>query len=355
MKLLIVGNESRKYHLDHLCEELIKLNINVKVIIDTDFIEKTLSLNFREKFIKKKKKEELVKTFRPDIVLLDRISVIGEFFLKKKIPLFILLRGNFWEEVKWAKQTKNKSNLKSLSIYRNEKLADHIFSESKGILTISEYLKKEVMKRYPTKEVDVIYADGRKISEWQINEDKNIHHPCVGLVQGLNIWGKTRELETLQDVMRKMSDVTFYLVGDGMYSDKIIPKLEKFDNFVWLKNLEYPKKIMQFLSSIDVFLLLSGLEGLGQSIIEAMIMKRPVIATNVGGIPEIVKENDTGFLVEKGDSEKITFLINYLLTNSSVKEKIINSAEKNIDMFSWSNIAVELIKILKKHKLNNDS
>ncbi len=355
MKLLIVGNESRKYHLDGLSEELIRLNIDSKVIVDTDFLEKTLSFNFQEKLIKKKKREELIKNFNPDAVLLDRISAIGEFFLSKKIPLFILLRGNFWEEVKWAKETIEKSKMKNLSIYKNEKLAERIFSKSTGILAISEYLKNEVVERYPDKSVDVIYADGRKISEWIQNEDKNLHHPCVGLVQGLNIWGKTRELETLQDVMEKMPHVTFYLVGDGAYSEKIIPKLEKFENFIWLKNLGYPEKIMQFLSSIDVFLLLSGLEGLGQSIIEAMIMKKPVIATNVGGIPEIVKNKETGFLVEKGDSEKIIFLINNLLNDSNVKEKIINGAEKNIHMFSWSNIAVELIKILRKHKLNNDS
>ena len=99
--------------------------------------------------------------------------------------------------------------------------------------------------------------------------------------------------------MKNLPHVTFYLAGDGTYRDKVIPRLEKFENFIWLQNLDYPEKIIQFLSSIDIFLLLSGLEGLGQSIIEAMIMKKPVIASNVGGIPEIVKDGETGFLVKK--------------------------------------------------------
>ena len=355
MKLLIVGNKSRNKHLVDLGEELIKLKIDTKVIIDTEFIDKTLNLNFRERLKKKNRRKELIKVFNPDMVLLDRISTIGEFFIEREIPLLVLLRGNFWEEVKFAKEKENKTKLETLSIHRNEKLANHIFSASVGIITISEYLKEEVKKKYPTKAVDVVYADGRKMSEWIKKEEENFHHPCVGLVQGFNIWGKTKELETLESVMENLPHVTFYLAGNGTYRDKVIPRLEKFENFVWLQNLDYPEKVIEFLSSIDIFLLLSGLEGLGQSIIEAMIMKKPVIASNVGGIPEIVKDGETGFLVDIGDSEKITFLINELISNSNLKEKIISNAEKNIQNFSWSNIAIELIKILEKHRLNNDS
>ena len=328
MKILIVGGKSRKIHLDDFSDELINLGIESKVIVDTDFIEKTLNLKFGEKRLKKKKRDEILSSFNPDVVLLDRISRIGEFFLRKKIPLFILLRGNYWEEVNWAKSTSEKSNFNTLSIYRNKKLADKIFSQATGILTISEWTKKK---------------------------DQNFNHPCVGLVQGLNIWGKTRELETLQDVMEKMPNVTFYFAGDGSYNEKIIPKLKKYKNFIWVGNLEYPEKIKEFFSSIDVFLLLSGLEGLGQSIIEAMLMERPVIATKTGGIPEIIDDKKSGFLVNPGQSKEIIFLINEILTKSDVREKIIITAKKNVRIFSWSNIAIEFFEILKKHRLTGSS
>ena len=72
MKLLIVGNKSRNKHLIDLSEELIKLKIDVKVIIDTDFIDKTLNLYFRDKLKKKNRRKELIKIFNPDLVLLDR-------------------------------------------------------------------------------------------------------------------------------------------------------------------------------------------------------------------------------------------------------------------------------------------
>ena len=168
---------------------------------------------------------------------------------------------------------------------------------------LDQYLKNEVISRYPNKKIELLYADGRNLSEWELHSVNNLKHPCVGLVQGLNIWGKTNELKTLTSVMKKMPHVTFYLAGDGEYGDKIIPELKTQNNFVWVGNLSYPEKIMEFFSEIDIFLLLSGLEGLGQSIIEAALMKRPIIASNVGGIPELIKDGKSGLLVENGDGE----------------------------------------------------
>ena len=150
--------------------------------------------------------------------------------------------------------------------------------------------------------------------------------------------------------MKKTPNVTFYLAGDGEYSNKIIPELETQTNFVWLGNLSYPKKIMEFFSEIDIFLLLSGLEGLGQSIIEAMIMKKPIIATNVGGIPELIKDGETGYLVEIGDDEKIKFAINEIFTKPEIKTKFIENVERESYKFGWENVAREFLDIIERYK-----
>tara|TARA_Y100000741_G_scaffold337599_1_gene297069 strand:- start:1227 stop:2306 length:1080 start_codon:yes stop_codon:yes gene_type:complete len=349
MKLLIACNSERKIHMDNFSEELTKFGIESKIIIDTDYLEKTLSLDLKSKRLKKYKQEKLLDTFSPDLILLDRISSLGEFFIKKQIPFLILLRGNYWEELMWTKKFNQGFNLKSISISKNEKMTKKIFSKSKGIIAISEYLKNEVKKRYPDKSVDVIYADGRKISDWVPTKNLNLNHPCVGLVQGFNIWGKTQELETLIPIMKEMPHVTFYLAGDGMFSEKIIRKLKNFENFVWLGNLQYPKQITNFYSSIDIFLFLSRLEGLGQSIIESMLMKKPVIATNVGGIPELIDNNENGFLVNPGDDKKIILTIQRLLSNPQISDDLVSNAfTKATKNFSWSIIAKNFAELLEK-------
>ena len=246
MKILIVGSKSRIIHLNHFSHELEKFGVECKVIMDTDFLEKSLSLNLKKKIAPNKKLKILLNTFAPNIVLLDNVSRLAKTVLDEKIPLFLLFRGNYWEQLEWAKKTIYKSPLKFVSVLKDQKLADRIFKESSMILPISEYMKNEFQMRYSKDKIEVFPADGRNVSDWIQVENQKLTHPCVGLVQGFNIWGKTRELNTLQDVMRKLPNVTFYLAGDGIYRDKIIPKLKKFENFVWMGNLEYPNEIKNF-------------------------------------------------------------------------------------------------------------
>ena len=355
MKILIIGSKtkysgSRLIHLKHFSYELEKFGIESKIITDMDFLEKSFSLNLRKKITASKKLKILLKTFEPNIVLLDNISRLAKTVLDEKIPLFLLFRGNYWEQLEWAKKTIYKSPLKFVSVLKDQKLADRIFKESAMILPISEYMKNEFEMRYSKDRIEVFGADGRNTSDWIQVESQKLAHPCVGLVQGFSVWGKTRELITLQDVMRKLPNVTFYLAGDGVYRDKIISKLKKFENFVWVGNLEYPNGVKKFFSSIDVYLLLSGLEGLGQSIIESMLMKKPVIASNIGGIPEIVINGETGFLVNLGDSDQIVHLINDLLSKPDLVKKITAKAEENVKMnYSWEFLAKKFSDILEKH------
>ena len=350
VKILIIGAESRVIHLNDFSYELEKFGIECKVIRETDLLEKFFSLNLKKKINTKEKIKILLNTFEPNIVILDKVSKLGKIFLDEKIPLFLLLRNNYWEELEWAKKTIYKSPLKSLSVKKIQKLGNTIFKEASLILPISEYVENEFKIRYPNNKTEVLHVDGRNVSDWVQLENKKLKHPCVGLVQGFNIWGKTRELNTLQAVMRKLPDVTFYLAGDGIYREEIIPKLKKFRNFVWMGNLEYPEEIKKFFSSIDVYLLLSGLESLGQSIIESMLMKKPVIASNTGGIPEVIKNGETGFLVNMGDSEKIVCLINDLLSKPDLVAKITTQAAENAKMYySWESIAKKFLDILEKY------
>ena len=178
----------------------------------------------------------------------------------------------------------------------------------------------------------------------------NLKHPCVGLLQGANIWEKTKEMLILDKVMEAMPDVTFYWAGDGPYRDQVLPILEKHDNFKWLGSLQYPDQVRKFLTEIDVYALISGLEGLGQTIIEASLMKKPIIATNTGGIPELIEDSKTGFLVEKGDYYTWIKKLSILITDD---EKAEEMSRKNYSFvkenFAWETIAMRFSEIIKPY------
>ena len=327
-----------------------KNDIKCKLIYDIEYANKFFDINIKNRLGKQKKLKKLLDEFGPDVVLLDRLSGIATEITKANIPLFILIRGNFWEESKWARETIYTSPQKRLSFFKNQRFAKACFNNASVILPISKYLENVVRKNIPGKKVELLPADGRDPSEWNQISGMSLKHPCVGLVQGLNIWGKTRELNTLQDVMRKLPNVTFYLAGDGIYRNEIIPKLKKSENFVWMGNLEYPNEIKKFFSSIDVYLLLSGLEGLGQTIIEALLMEKPVIATNIGGIPELIEDGKTGFLIETGNHEDLIKKINQVFDQPVIASNMGSKGKEIIqENFNWDNIAKKFVLILNQN------
>ena len=104
-RLLIVGNQERFVHLEQFVNELNKVGIKTKLVYDLDYIDKFFDLNFFKKNQKKNNLNKMLDEFKPTIVLLDRISKIGEKIIEKNIPIWILLRGNYREELEWAKKT----------------------------------------------------------------------------------------------------------------------------------------------------------------------------------------------------------------------------------------------------------
>jgi len=349
-RLLIVGDETRFIHLKQFTAELKKIGIETKLIYDVEFINKFFERNIKKKIERDGNFKKILKEFDPDVVLLDRISKIGKKIIEQNIPLLILLRGNYWEESLWAKKTIYKSRIKRLAVAKNEKLFDFCLKKSSMILPISKYLENEVKKRYPEKNIELFPADGRTTEEWYSITGQKLKHPCVGLLQGLNIWGKSKELLTLKNVLKKLPQVTFYLAGDGIYKDQIVPELKNFKNFVWLGNLEYPSQVKEFFTEIDVYVLLSGLEGLGQTIIEASLMKKPIIATNVGGIKDLILDTKTGFLIQTGDDSELTKKILFLLENNSKAKIMGENAYMHIKKnYNWPKIALDFSRIMNKN------
>ena len=327
-----------------------KNDIKCKLIYDIEYSNKFFDINIKNRLGKQKKLKKLLDEFRPDIVLLDRLSGIATEITKAGIPFFILLRGNVWEELKWAKETIYTSPQKRLSFLKKQRFIKTCFNNASVILPISKYLENVVRKNIPEKNIELFSVDGRDPSEWNQVSGMNLKHPCVGLLQGMNVWGKTRELLILTKVMKELPGVMFYFAGDGFYKDKIIPKLKNFKNFVWLGNLEYPIEVKKFLSEIDVYLLLSGMEGLGQTIIEAFLMEKPVIATNIGGIPELIEDGKTGFLIEAGNHDDLIKKINQVFDQPIVASNMSSKGKEAMqENFNWDSIAKKFVLILNRN------
>ena len=351
MKLLIGGSSSKMFHLREFSEILEINNIETKLVLDIDYADGFPSRKVSKWFSKDRKFKDLIQEFRPDLILVDRQRHFALEASKTNIPLVIHLRGNYWKEMDMAKRTLYSSPPKKIAINKWDEIGGKCFQAADKILPICRHLENVVKEHYPQKSSGVMYQ-GISSDNWYESSGMKLKHPCVGLVQGAVILEKTEELLILTKVLEKMPETTFYWVGDGPYKENVLPILEKYDNFKWLGALEYPNKIRDFLTEIDVYALLSGIDMSPHTLLEAGLMEKPILATNTGGISESCKDNETCFLIEKNNHdewiEKITLLFNN-------KEKMDEMGKKGKifvkENFLWEKITDDFLKLLKSMRI----
>ena len=349
MKLLIAyGSQGKFFHLKEFSESLEKLGVETMLVKDTDFSTGFPSKKPNEWIGTNKKFKKLINDFSPDAVFIDRQSHFGIDTIKLKIPLFVLLRGHYWSEIEWAKKTLYKGPIMRSVIWFRNNIAEKCFRNATAVLPICKYLEDVVKDHHPNQST-LPFLEGINAERWYNVEGMNLKHPCVGLLQGADWWGKTKEMLVLENVIKEMPNVHFYWAGDGQYKEPILEKLNQFENFHYLENLEYPDKVREYLTEIDIYALPTGMDTTPLSCREAMSMQNPVVASKVGGIPEMVFDKKTGFLVDEGDHrgwiEKLTILVN----DPELRKKFgVEGKNTVLEIFNWDKLAEEFINIVSK-------
>ncbi len=163
--------------------------------------------------------------------------------------------------------------------------------------------------------------------------------------------GRLIKLKGVEYLLRALSmlDSRFRLTvaGDGpcfnelkKYAEKSLEDRVDFPGFV------SPDKMSELYRKSDIFVLPSIVdkegfsEGLGTVLIEAMQHRVPVIASHVGGIPDIVENGETGILVPQKNPEKLAEALKKLADDSEFRKKIVEKAEKNLKKrFAWETVA----------------
>ncbi len=347
MKLLIGGSISKMFHLKEFSEMLRKNGMETKLVLDIEYADGFPSRKVSKWFTSNNKFRNLIDEFKPDLILVDRQRHFGLEASKTNVPLIVHLRGNYWKEMIMARETLYSSKAKRIAINKWDEIGQKCFESADKILPICRHLEDVVKEHYPEKSTDVMYQ-GIDPNNWFEGKGMKLRHPCVGLVQGAVILEKTQELLTLTNVLEKMPETTFYWVGDGPYKKDVLSILERYDNFKWLGRLSYPEKIRDFLTEIDVYALLTGIDMSPLTLLEAQLMKKPVIATKVGGVPELMNDKENGFLVDKGDSQKIIDCLRVLQDDQNLRQKMGESGRKFVkENFSWEIIAKKFINDVK--------
>jgi glycosyltransferase involved in cell wall biosynthesis len=202
------------------------------------------------------------------------------------------------------------------------------------IVTVSEYVRRLFMDQgiQPDKVItipsgiDLMKFDPSKTDN-TLREEIGINQadPLVVMVAILRFnKGHYYFVNAAKKVIEDFPDTKFLIVGDGPQRKNI----ERYVNELDLRNnvlmLGLRDDIPRILASADIYVMPSLREGMGQSTMEAMAMGVPVIVSNVGGLPELVIDNQTGIVVPPKD---VSSLAKAMITMLSDKEKSRRLAE----------------------------
>lgn len=191
------------------------------------------------------------------------------------------------------------------------------------IIVVSDYDKqKGLANRIGNKEKYALIRYGIDYAEFSIKDGGIREELGIGandLVVGMIACFKPQKsprdfIRLAHSVAKSLSGIKFLLVGDGALRRKIERLIRRLDLQKEVILSGWRRDIARILSAIDIFVLTSLWEGLPVAVLEAMAAAKPIIATDTGGIGEVIKNGDSGFLVKPGQinalSEKLIHLLN---------------------------------------------
>lgn len=343
--------------------------------------------------------EQDMKTWRSMAVYFDKLSVIAEspdiFFRKayeKNISIYLLPRLGYIGFIKQAVCLGFYINLRyGIDAFDASEVAGggvvvtvlkfltgklsvieiqgEIFRKPKNKENFKSWLLKKI-GRFAIKKANRIRVISRaifnQVKEQGINESKirlvslridlDLFHPKsdfgwnrgkVGITLGYI--GRLVEGKGLEDLFEAISrlrkgyggqaNFRVLIFGTGPQEvrlKKIAENMKISDIIEWHGFVPY-SQVPEALNQIDIFVYPSWHEGFGRSIMEALAMEKAVVATRVGGIPDLIKDEENGFLVEPRSPEQLANKIDELIKNKELRKKFGKNGREWVNKnFEWN-------------------
>lgn len=143
---------------------------------------------------------------------------------------------------------------------------------------------------------------------------------CITVGRLVPVKGQSDLIDALPDVLAEYPDTHILIVGEGELRDDLLQQTQTLNLEDHVHFLGWRTDIPNLLGASDIFALPSLNEGLGLVLIEAMAQHLPTIATQVGGVPEVVLDGKTGLLVPAQSATKMSEALNDLIANPQKRE-----------------------------------
>ena len=202
------------------------------------------------------------------------------------------------------------------------------------VITVSESIKEEMFKlaKIDKNKIKVIY-NGIEIGEVKIGKNRREEFGLskddfvIGTVGSLRkIKGHKYLIEAMSLILKNIPNAKLVLIGEG--EEELNLKRLSFDLNLngRIKFLGYREDAKELMEIFDIFVLPSISEGFPNVLLEAVVNRKPIVATRVGGVEEIIKDRYSALLVEKENAEKIAHRIIELKDNPRLIDELVSNA-----------------------------
>lgn len=218
-------------------------------------------------------------------------------------------------------------------------------NQSDAITAVSENLKEETYRTFRIeKDIEVIYnfVDVRRFSKKPIDAFRKVIAPNnERIILHASNFRKIKRIGDVIHIFKKLNDVIpsrLLLVGDGPerpVAESLCRDLNLCDDIRFVGKQQDMEEIFAI---ADLFLLPSEYESFGLSALEAMAGGAPVVATNVGGLPEIITQGVNGFMGNIGDTDQMARYAIDILKDESTFNRFRTNAKKQAENFDITRI-----------------
>lgn len=269
-----------------------------------------------------------------------------------EFPKFVYIDATFSQAYALNPNYKNLNLIPANLFNKINEIERKILNSYNGIFTFSEWVKTSLVNDYginPEKITVVGYgANLPNVDDFnKIDFEKSI---LLSVVTDFYRKGGEITVEAYQILKSQFPELKLVLVGN-------IPKVIferkkegiKVIGFLKKDNFEDLQKLISLYKSAAVFILPSYYDTMPNVILEAMYLKTPVVTSNVCGIPEMVKDGETGFIVDSFNPEDYAEKVAVLLKNQQLRWSMGENARRRVlERFTWDVVISKMIETISK-------
>lgn len=228
--------------------------------------------------------------------------------------------------------------------YKN--VVDFSINQSDGVTAVSEYLRNETYERFDIrKDIEVIpnFIDLDRFKKSNKEHFKKAICPNdEKVVVHVSNFREVKRVPEVVTIFKKILDggidAKLLLVGDGPDRQKAEQKCREYGICDKVRFLGKQDQVEEVLSIADLFLIPSGNETFGLAALEAMSCSVPVISSDIGGLPELIKHDETGYLCELDDVECMADYGIKILSDEDEFERLSKNARKRAEEYEITKV-----------------